>query len=191
MIFSPGASGGVFYADTFNFQQLGLTGIKIFGEGGEITGFQNGGNFAGNPITVEFRGYNTETVAAGQAIGTDIDLRFVLDGGDIRVLNTFVSYTDQITNNSVTGGTDYGSGGAFPDSGGNFSASFVTSALPINYGFSNWVFRMQFEFLNTFNAFLIVRVPNNSVDIRVIPTPSAAVGLLLISGLAARRRRTR
>ncbi len=191
VMYSPGASGGFFYEDSFVYTPIGLEGIKISGSAGPVTGGNASfpGNFAGNPITIEFTGGNSHPIDAGLAIGADIDINFLLDGGSVRILNSSFVYTDFNSGSAVNGGTDYTPAGAFPDSGGNFLASFNTGALPSAFGFSTWTFRLQFEFLDTTNAFLIVSIPNNSVDLRVIPTPSAGVGLLLATGLVARRRR--
>lgn len=192
VMYSPGASGGsFFYDDTFSYSQIGLTGIKIFGNAGPVNTFDGQGNFAGNPITIEFRGINSETVAAGQVIQTDIDMFFNLDGGAVRVLNTFASYRERSSGIEVTGGLTFDPGVLIPapGTGGQFNAAFVTSALPSAFGLSDWVFRMQFDFITPPNSFLLVSVPNSSVDLRVVPAPSAGVGMLLATGLVARRRR--
>lgn len=183
-----GASGGTFtYPSSFGHVQLGLTGIKISGNAGPLTG----STFLGNNLRLAFEGFNTETVLAGQSILSEIDMFFGVDGGEVRVLRTYAEYRD-----TANSGLDFVSGevlypGGEPVGlGGGFAASFFTSALPNNYGFSTWRFELDFQWLNAGpNGFLSITVPGNSIDLRVVPTPGA-VGLLLVAGtIAARRRR--
>lgn len=183
-----GASGGAFtYPSAFTQAQLGLTGIKISGNAGPLTG----GTFLGNNLALTFTGINTETVLAGQTILSEMDMLFGVDGGEVRVLRTYTEYRD-----TASSGLDYVSGevlypGGEPVGlGGAFIASFFTGALPHNFGFSTWEFTLEFQWLNAGDTgFLSITVPANSIDLRVVPMP-ATVGLLLVGAtLASRRRR--